>query len=481
MSEMGELPIPDLEVPEALDPAIQLHPAVKLLAQTVFIGMAAYRVKKGHELGDIVATQKPEERGLRGVVETFKGAITDYLDGEGTRRLGITSLVGAYADFLADQKFVEPVAKALKDNGELSSEHYYIERSRNYAVNGLRLWALLNGRGEDAAVGSIGKRKAAWRMLDTGFAVSLVSKSTPLMEQTASIGDALNITSGIGYFVNYFAAGRKKRPTEEKEEQTEEPGEEASARNSFMRKLAADPVDAVVDFIDENLPFVEPDHLTILGTLMVLDAARRAIKDPDHPLLTVIEFTVGSLIDILDGALARKRLERTGKDSGIKGVLIDSLLDRVQEVISLLALWHIAEERDDHVAANNFMAGAMTATLPSAMRAKAETEGLIVAETSLGGRVPKAIEIGAGYLFNRHEKVLNTLSATIVTNNLNTAADRREVIKKGVKSEHFRGTNTDPEFIRVAKIKEKALVGVAAGGTAVAAVVLANRKLTSYR
>ena len=472
--------------PEVQATGLQLHPAVKLLAQAAFIGMAAYRVKKGRELGEIVATQKPEERGLRGIVETFKGSITDYFDGDWTRRLGITSEVGAFADFLADQEFVKPVAKELKANGELSPEHYDIERVRTYAVNGLRFWALLNGRSKDAAVGSLGKRRAAKRMLDTAIATSSLSRNTALMEQSASISDALTITSGLGYFVNYWLAGRKAQKAQaEAETPAEAPAgqkpEEPSARNSFMRKLVADPVDTVVDFIDENLPFVEPDHLTIVGTLLVLDAARRAIKDPDHPLMAVIEFTIGSLIDILDGALARKKLERTGKDSGIRGVLIDTLLDRVQEVTSLLALWYIAEERDDRVAANNFLAGAMTATLPSVMRAKAETKGVLVAETSLGGRVPKAIETGAAYLFNKQEKMLALLGATILTNNLNTAADRREAIKKGSKSDHFRGRDDTEESKRVARIKEKALTGVGVGGAAVAAALFAGYKLKSSR
>ncbi|HEY5442847.1 MAG TPA: CDP-alcohol phosphatidyltransferase family protein [Candidatus Saccharimonadales bacterium] len=442
--------------------------ALKIAGQIALTGLAVYRASYGSTLGDKIATTLPEERTWEDFAEAAAVAITDF-EGKPARRFGWTSRLGAIADFAADQRFVTPPFRELKNNGELSSVHYDSLVIRNRLINLLRAVAWVQGRSGDAAVGSVGKKKTVLQMAVATFAVSPLAQNKDMLRRGAADATALNLISGAGYFINYFAAGKKDHSAQEQEENT--------TQNSPLRKLVADPVDKAVTFIHEKFPAVQPDHLTIAGTLMVLGAAALAIKNPEKPIRTTALFTAGCVTDIGDGALKRKQIEEGIGEATIDGVLLDSLADRIQEIAIFLALSVIARRRDNDVAADNYLVAAVTSALPAVWRAKAEEQGLIVAEATLGGRVPRAVGAGAGIAFNKNQDATDILSAIAKLNNLLTAGDRRDVVQNGAESPHYRGSDTREKFMREAAIKKKALVRMAMAGAVAGSVVLAAQKL----
>jgi CDP-diacylglycerol--glycerol-3-phosphate 3-phosphatidyltransferase len=106
--------------------------------------------------------------------------------------------------------------------------------------------------------------------------------------------------------------------------------------------------------------------------------------------LAAVVFVVGSLLDILDGALAR-----AGGKSTPFGAFIDSTTDRVSEGFMLTAIaWVLA--RTQHPA---FVAVAMAAVagsfLVSYTRARAEALGLR-GDVGIGSRAERVVVITAG-------------------------------------------------------------------------------------
>jgi CDP-diacylglycerol--glycerol-3-phosphate 3-phosphatidyltransferase len=103
-------------------------------------------------------------------------------------------------------------------------------------------------------------------------------------------------------------------------------------------------------------------------------------------------FIVGSILDILDGALARS----SGKATPF-GAFVDSMTDRVSEGVMLGAIALVFMRHGNEVALAFTFAAAVGSFLVSYARAKAEILGLR-GDVGIGSRAERVVVISAGLI-----------------------------------------------------------------------------------
>ena len=104
-------------------------------------------------------------------------------------------------------------------------------------------------------------------------------------------------------------------------------------------------------------------------------------------------FVVGSVLDILDGALAR-----AGGKSTVFGAFLDSTTDRVGEGAVLAAIALVFTRAGNHVAVVFTIVAVAGSFLVPYVRAKAEALGLR-GDVGLGSRAERVVVITAGLVF----------------------------------------------------------------------------------
>jgi len=109
--------------------------------------------------------------------------------------------------------------------------------------------------------------------------------------------------------------------------------------------------------------------------------------------LAAIVFVVGSVLDILDGALAR----HGGKATPF-GAFVDSISDRVSEGFVLTAVAIVFAREGNDIAVGFTFAAMAGSFLVSYARAKAELLGL-KGDVGLGSRAERVVVITAGLVF----------------------------------------------------------------------------------
>src|SRR5205823_13312356 len=142
---------------------------------------------------------------------------------------------------------------------------------------------------------------------------------------------------------------------------------------------------------------VTPNALTAAGvTLCAAAAVLIWFGDHDQWLvywLAGILFVVGSILDILDGALAR-----FGGKTTPFGAFLDSISDRVSEGFVLTAVALVFSRHGNEVAVAFAIAAMAGSFLVSYARAKAELLGL-KGDVGLGSRAERVVVITAGLVF----------------------------------------------------------------------------------
>jgi CDP-diacylglycerol--glycerol-3-phosphate 3-phosphatidyltransferase len=142
---------------------------------------------------------------------------------------------------------------------------------------------------------------------------------------------------------------------------------------------------------------VTPNALTAAGITLCFVAAVIvffAHREP-WPLYWVgaLVFVVGSVLDILDGALARY-----GGKATPFGAFVDSISDRVSEGFVLTAVALVFSRESNDVAVGFTIAAMAGSFLVSYARAKAELLGL-KGDVGLGSRAERVVVITAGLVF----------------------------------------------------------------------------------
>jgi CDP-diacylglycerol--glycerol-3-phosphate 3-phosphatidyltransferase len=142
---------------------------------------------------------------------------------------------------------------------------------------------------------------------------------------------------------------------------------------------------------------VTPNALTATGvTLCVAAAVPAPFEDRSKILvywLAAAVFVVGSVLDILDGALAR-----AGGKSTVFGAFLDSTTDRVGEGAMLAAIALIFARAGNDIAVVFTIAAVAGSFLVPYVRAKAEALGLR-GDVGLGSRAERVVVITAGLVF----------------------------------------------------------------------------------
>jgi CDP-diacylglycerol--glycerol-3-phosphate 3-phosphatidyltransferase len=141
---------------------------------------------------------------------------------------------------------------------------------------------------------------------------------------------------------------------------------------------------------------VSPNALTTAGVLLCAAAAVLIpFEDRNKFLfywLAAALFIVGSILDILDGALARQSDQATPF-----GEFLDSLSDRVSEGFVLAAIALVFARAGDDIAVVFCVAAVAGSFLVSYARAKAELIGL-KGDVGIGSRAERVIVISSGLI-----------------------------------------------------------------------------------
>jgi CDP-diacylglycerol--glycerol-3-phosphate 3-phosphatidyltransferase len=142
---------------------------------------------------------------------------------------------------------------------------------------------------------------------------------------------------------------------------------------------------------------VTPNALTALGVSLAAVAAVLVYFEYRGEILFfwagAVIFVIGSLLDVLDGALAR----RTGKGTPF-GAFIDSTLDRVSEGLVLGAVALVFHRDGNEWALALTVAAIGGSFLVSYTRARAEALGL-KGDVGLGSRAERVVVITGGLVF----------------------------------------------------------------------------------
>jgi CDP-diacylglycerol---glycerol-3-phosphate 3-phosphatidyltransferase len=139
---------------------------------------------------------------------------------------------------------------------------------------------------------------------------------------------------------------------------------------------------------------VTPNALTTSGVLLCGIASVLVLFEGSGELLfywlAALVFVVGSLLDILDGALAR-----AGGKTTPFGAFLDSTTDRISEGFMLTAIAYVLATHHHPVFVAVAMAAVAGSFLVSYTRAKAEALGLR-GDVGIGSRAERVVVITAG-------------------------------------------------------------------------------------
>jgi CDP-diacylglycerol--glycerol-3-phosphate 3-phosphatidyltransferase len=141
---------------------------------------------------------------------------------------------------------------------------------------------------------------------------------------------------------------------------------------------------------------VTPNALTTAGVLLCVTAAILIpFEDRNEFLfywLAAALFIVGSILDVLDGALARQSDKATPL-----GEFLDSISDRVSEGFVLAAIALVFARAGDDVGVVFCVAAVAGSFLVSYARAKAELIGL-KGDVGIGGRAERVVVMSSGLI-----------------------------------------------------------------------------------
>ena len=139
---------------------------------------------------------------------------------------------------------------------------------------------------------------------------------------------------------------------------------------------------------------VTPNALTASGVLLCAAASVLVLLESRHELLFywlgAVVFVAGSVLDILDGALAR-----AGGKTTPFGAFLDSTTDRISEGFMLTAIAYVFARHGRDVFVAVTMAAVAGSFLVSYTRARAEALGLR-GDVGIGSRAERVVVITAG-------------------------------------------------------------------------------------
>jgi len=177
---------------------------------------------------------------------------------------------------------------------------------------------------------------------------------------------------------------------------------------------------------------VTPDALTISGVALCIAGSLAVFFEYagwGFYWLGAVLFVVGSVLDVLDGALARSR----GIGSPF-GAFLDSTVDRVGEGFMIGAIGLVLMRHDQMWGVGLAFAAVAGSFLVSYARARAEALGLR-GDVGLGSRAERVVVITAGLvLAPLHELILPATMALLATTAWITVVQRILFVHKQLRS-----------------------------------------------
>jgi CDP-diacylglycerol---glycerol-3-phosphate 3-phosphatidyltransferase len=142
---------------------------------------------------------------------------------------------------------------------------------------------------------------------------------------------------------------------------------------------------------------VTPNALTTSGVLLCGVASVLVLFENHNEILFywlgMVVFIIGSILDILDGALAR-----AGGKTTPFGAFLDSTTDRISEGFMLTAIAYVLAREGHPIFVAVTMAAVAGSFLVSYTRARAEALGL-KGDVGIGSRAERVVVICAGLFF----------------------------------------------------------------------------------
>jgi len=177
------------------------------------------------------------------------------------------------------------------------------------------------------------------------------------------------------------------------------PSAEGGARVSQLDRVKQEYTQAAREILARSMRGVArtkltPDMLTLTGlSLCLAGAVLVGFEEHDQKLffwLGGVLFVIGSIADILDGALARAASKGT-----VFGAFLDSTFDRLGEAAMLAAIGLVFARDGNDIALVATFAAVIGSFLVSYTRAKAEALGLR-GDVGFGSRVERVVLIAVG-------------------------------------------------------------------------------------
>jgi CDP-diacylglycerol--glycerol-3-phosphate 3-phosphatidyltransferase len=166
------------------------------------------------------------------------------------------------------------------------------------------------------------------------------------------------------------------------------PRKNESAAGGAMQRLLAWPYRAILAFLIWT--GVRPWQLTLLSPVFIVLAGWQIVEG--NWLVAGFLLIVGSLLDVLDGAVARHRGEEKRS-----GAFMDSVLDRVSDMILFSCLfWNLAAQ-GEMVQAGLALLTLIVSLGVSQIRAEAEAVGISLSE-GLFQRLERMLALMVGLL-----------------------------------------------------------------------------------
>jgi CDP-diacylglycerol---glycerol-3-phosphate 3-phosphatidyltransferase len=142
---------------------------------------------------------------------------------------------------------------------------------------------------------------------------------------------------------------------------------------------------------------VTPNALTMSGVLLCGVASILVLFENHNQILFfwvgMVVFIIGSILDILDGALAR-----AGGKTTPFGAFLDSTTDRISEGFMLTAIAYVLARQGNDIGVAATMAAVAGSFLVSYTRARAEALGL-KGDVGIGSRAERVVVICVGLFF----------------------------------------------------------------------------------
>lgn len=208
------------------------------------------------------------------------------------------------------------------------------------------------------------------------------------------------------------------------------------SQNSSLRKLFEPLNQMVAGTLHEKFPSLHPNHLTIVsllgvvaGSWYVATQAEQPYTKTDRTIATTIPWI--QVLDMYDGALARKIKEINPQWKNGSGGILDAVTDGFQELSLNLASAVLAHKRRDLISEFTAYATAVSNGVPRLLKAYAESHGKVVDEKGkgilgvFGTRPARAVENGIAFALPEAQKFIHWLT---IAANAKTSFDRAKVI-----------------------------------------------------